>query len=86
VFLVVDGLVFDMDYTDVPQAIGLNVYMRTMWDQNKMEKYVVQIKSLNSYLLKDTYGTFADADLFLARELVEKLSELSCNSSDPIYF
>lgn len=84
VFLVVEGLVFDMDYTDVPKAVGLDTYMRTMWDQNKMADYVVQMKTLESYLLKDTFGTFANADVLLASELVEYFSQLSCTLSNAI--
>jgi hypothetical protein len=86
VFLVVDGLVFDMDFTDAPKAIGLDTYMRTMWDQNKISEYVVQLKSLDEYVTKDTFGTFSNADVIPAGELVDKLSDLTCNLSKTINF
>lgn len=84
VFLVVDGLVFDMDFTDAPKAIGLDTYMRTMWDQNKINDYFVQVKSLESYSSKDTFGTFNGIDVYPARELVESFRELSCTRSEII--
>lgn len=78
VFVVVRGLVFDMDYTDSPQAVGLETYMNTMWRSSELTDFVVQIKAARDYSQKDTFGSFASTEVFSASTLRALLVDDSC--------
>ncbi len=83
-FLVIDGLVFDFDNTDFPQAVGIEAYMGTMWDPLKLRDYVVQIKAAEALTPADLYGEFKGQGLISAANLMTMFTKASCTLQSPI--
>ncbi|MCC6138473.1 MAG: hypothetical protein IT287_07555 [Bdellovibrionaceae bacterium] len=84
VFFVVQGLAFDMDYTNTPQALGIQRYMADMWDAGELGSFVVQVKPLSEYSLKDTYGVFQNSILHPVKNLMTLLTNTSCAEESSI--
>lgn len=78
VFVVVDGLVLDMDYTETAQAIGLKAYMENMWQQDELKNFVIQVKPLVEYTEADTYGTFKNALALTVEDFMTTLANSTC--------
>lgn len=78
VFLVFKGMVFDFDYTDDLQAIGINKYMNTMWDSSLMGDYVAQIKSASELTKSDLNGIFKDVPVIPGAEIMTTITNASC--------
>lgn len=78
VFLVYKGLVFDFDYTDDLQAIGMNNYMSSMWDSSAISDYVAQVKIASELSKSDLNGIFKDVPVIPGAEIMTAITKASC--------
>lgn len=59
-FLVIDGFVYDFDFTQSPTVLPLKAYMAQMWERERFnQEYQIHIKPAHAYTLEDTDGTMA---------------------------
>lgn len=68
-FLVIDGYVVDLDYTDAPQVIGWKAYMENMWPVH--QGVYIQYKEAREIKSTELGGRFNEFDY-----PIQKLTEL----------
>lgn len=84
VFFVKDGMVYDFDNSDRLQAVGLEVYMRSMWSEDELDNYLAQVKSAEQFAKADLNGTFTNAPLIPATAILTTVATASCSNRSPV--
>lgn len=83
-FLVYEGMVYDFDYTDRLQALGIEHYMSSMWNQEALSEYWVQVKPADELLKVDLNGTLTGVPLLPVSELMTTLTNTTCSNASRV--
>ncbi len=76
-FLVIDGYVLDLDYSNEPTLISFSEYMKTMWNKTSLANYRFQIKPAQLYEQHDLDGSMNGYEIFEYSKLLEILAPLA---------
>jgi hypothetical protein len=82
VFLLMDGLVLDMDYMKEPRIVNLRTYMDSMW-KNGLDDYLLQVRPWNEageFLHSDVLESFEKNEFKIYRgaEILDFVNSNSC--------
>lgn len=82
VFLLMDGLVLDMDYMNEPRIVNLRTYMDSMW-KNGLDDYLLQVRPWNEageLLHSDVLESFEKNEFKIYRgaEILDFVNSNSC--------
>lgn len=72
--LIIDGLVLDLDFTDIPQVLPFAEYIRRMWGESRFE-YYYQLKPAVDYGGSDLFGLFEE-EIYPSQKFSEIKSQL----------
>lgn len=83
VFLLMDGMVLDMDYTKEPRLVSLKTYMDTMW-KNGVNDYLLQVRpwqDSGQFLHKDVVESFKknEFEILTGSEFLKFVNANSCD-------